>query len=583
MGDSYIPRVNAAKELAEISKDFTNPRELVRETIANSIDASASRIVIEALKDDSSGEDELVVRIMDDGVGMTRAELEGFFDLGFSNKPHPESAIGYKGHGTKITYNSSMVTVFTKSIGGGPVWRATLARVRAALKLAVREKGDPPAVQFSEVDKSGFSLLDGASSGTVVEVRGYDNNNWNAFAHAPLIDYILWFTAWGRIHSAWGETLPFPCTLSVRGIGAQSAEEIPYGHSFPQQDYDFRNLRAKDDRRPENHFVRRWVSDPIKTKGFPADEFRIVFSVEGDSAKRDHNIMLKRMGRPEKKPFPYESARYNVSDRYGIYVCKDFIPIQRKNETFAEKSEWTKWHAFINCQSFQLTANRASVENTPADLLQAIYSTAEGYISQYVLGSEEYEDFATRTQLEAGRRKAEREKKDVVRRYRSYQTKTRFCVSSGDKRLEFREPRTEQGVLWLVCQLVGLWPEHFPWLKVIDLDSHFGYDLLVVRKHHLTGSEEPAFVELKHNLRDREDFNHSFEYLSSVVCWETGLNEDEELRDIGERVRIFKIARPNGERRFTRYYLNNPEGGLNIEVLVLRKYLEEVLALKRPD
>jgi hypothetical protein len=42
MPDLYIPKVNAAKELAEISKDFTNPRELIRETIANSIDASAT-------------------------------------------------------------------------------------------------------------------------------------------------------------------------------------------------------------------------------------------------------------------------------------------------------------------------------------------------------------------------------------------------------------------------------------------------------------------------------------------------------------------------------------------------------------
>jgi hypothetical protein len=269
MGDLYTPRVNAAKELAEISKDFTNPRELIRETIANSIDASASCIVIEALKDDSSGEDELVIRIADDGVGMTRPELEGFFDLGFSNKRNQESAIGYKGHGTKITYNSSMVTVFSKSLNGGPMWRATLEKARPALNLAVKQQGQPPAVHFSEVAKSGFPLLDDATSGTVVEVRGYDNNNWNAFAHAPLIDYIKWFTAWGRIHSPWGETLPFPCTLSVRGIGQQSAEDIPYGHPFPPEDHDFRNLQGRDSRRPENYFVRRWVSEPIKAHGFP--------------------------------------------------------------------------------------------------------------------------------------------------------------------------------------------------------------------------------------------------------------------------------------------------------------------------
>ena len=108
MGETYLPKVNVAKELSEISKDFTNPRELVRETIANSLDASASRITIEAFKDDSSGEEELVIRISDDGVGMCRSELEGFFDLGYSRK-RKDNAIGYKGHGTKIAYNSSMV------------------------------------------------------------------------------------------------------------------------------------------------------------------------------------------------------------------------------------------------------------------------------------------------------------------------------------------------------------------------------------------------------------------------------------------------------------------------------------------
>jgi hypothetical protein len=314
---------------------------------------------------------------------------------------------------------------------------------------------------------------------------------------------------------------------------------------------------------------------------FPDHEFRIVFSVEGDSAKRAHNIMLKRVGRPEKKPFPYESARYTVSDRYGIYVCKDYIPIERKNERFADRSEWTKWHAFINCQTFHLTANRSSVENTPADLLQSIYKSAEDYIVHYVLASDEYEEFARRIALEEGRRKAEREKKDVVRRYKAYQTKTPFQVSSDGKTLKFLEPRTEQGVLWLLGQLVGLWPERFQWLKIVDLDSHFGYDLLVLRKHHLMDEEEPVFVELKYNLRDSADFNHPFDYLSSIVCWETSLHADEELRDIREHVRVFKIATPTKDRQFTKYFLNNPEGGLNIEVVVLRKYLEEVLAFKR--
>lgn len=576
--DKYTPKVNVAKELSEISKDFTNPRELIRETIANSLDASASRIVIEASKDDGCGDEELVLRIWDDGVGMTRVELEGFFDLGFSRK-RKDGAIGYKGHGTKITYNSSLVTVFTRSIDGGPGLKATLVTPRKELNRALKQNGDPPEVEFVELaDKGPF--LEGSVSGTLIEIRGYDNNNWNAFAHDPLRDYIRWFTAWGHVGAAWGKKLDAPCTLQLRGIGSPDLETIEYGHPFPAESFDFRALRKKDDRRPENHFVRRWVSDPIKVLRFPLHELRIVFSVEGDSAKREHNQLLKRVGRPG-KPYSYEWARYTVTDRYGIYVCRDGIPIERKNERFADRSEWTKWHAFVDCPSFHLTANRASVENTPADLLAAIYETAEKYIGEYVLGSDEYEEFARRVELEAGRRKAEREKRDVTRRYKEYQSKKRFKVSGNGRTMEFLAPRSEQGVVWLLARLTAYWPEYFPGLNIVDLDSHFGYDLLILRTHHLTGAEEAAFVELKHVLRDSKDFNHSFDYLSSLVCWETNLHADEELLDIQEHRRIFKITEPDEERAYTRYYLNNPSGGLNIEVLILRKYLEEVLALQQ--
>ncbi len=579
--ESYVPKVNVAKELAEISKDFTNPREVIRETISNAIDASASKITIEAFKDDSSGEDELVVRVIDDGTGMTRAELEGFFDLGFSSKRNRADAIGEKGHGTKITYNSSLITVFTKSLDGGTTLRAVAKEPRRALNLALKRGGEPPQITISPVERSNISPLDDAASGTVVELRGYDNNNWSAFSHGPLKDYIQWFTAWGRVDTAWGGKLPAACTLELRGIGHEgAAESIPYGHPFPQEDHDFRSLRTKDDRRPENYFVRRWVSDPIAVDGFPDRHLRVVFSVEGDAAKRHHNQMLKQLGRKGAKVFPYESDRYTVSERYGIYVCKDSIPIERKNDLFADRSEWTKWHAFVNCQAFHLTANRASVENTPAGLLKAIYRTAETYITEFILGSEEYEDFARRVELEAGRRKADREKKDVKRRFEEYRRKRRFTVSLSGKQMSFLEPRTEQGIVWLAAKLAELWPEHFPMLKVIDLDSHFGYDLLVLQKHHLTGAEEPAFVELKFNLRDSQDFNHSFEHLSGLVCWETKLRPDDELIDIQGRRRVFKSTPPDEDQPYTRCFLNNPAGGRNIEVLVLSKYLEEVLGLK---
>ena len=69
----------------------------------------------------------------------------------------------------------------------------------------------------------------------------------------------------------------------------------------------------------------------------------------------------------------------------GIWVCKDFMPIKRVNEWITSKgTEYTKLHAFINCQGLRLTANRGSFENTPSeiqqDLREAVREIYDGII-----------------------------------------------------------------------------------------------------------------------------------------------------------------------------------------------------------
>ncbi len=116
----FIPTVNQAAEFLEISNDFTNPKEVVREAISNCFDASAKNIKIEIYIDKSRGEDELVIDIEDDGGGMDEQELKAFFGLGYSKgialdergfKSSP--SIGEKGHGTKVYFNSRKIQVKT--------------------------------------------------------------------------------------------------------------------------------------------------------------------------------------------------------------------------------------------------------------------------------------------------------------------------------------------------------------------------------------------------------------------------------------------------------------------------------------
>lgn len=125
-------------------------------------------------------------------------------------------------------------------------------------------------------------------------------------------------------------------------------------------------------------------------EGYPASSIDVVFYLEGDSAKRHHNEMLTRPGRPP------ERWHYTVSDRYGLYVCKDYIPLppsQRVNAWVAEKSEWTLYHAFVNCQDFELTANRGSIGNTDRHFLTQVREAVENLFKKRIKVSQEYQAY----------------------------------------------------------------------------------------------------------------------------------------------------------------------------------------------
>lgn len=92
----------------------------------------------------------------------------------------------------------------------------------------------------------------------------------------------------------------------------------------------------------------------IKTgclKNMPEITYHAVFVIEETKVKYSYNPMIRRSG------YNAPIGAYTVQERYGLWLCKDFIPIQRKNEWITTKgSEYTKFHAFINCQDLRLTA-----------------------------------------------------------------------------------------------------------------------------------------------------------------------------------------------------------------------------------
>jgi len=560
---SFKPEVNPASEFLEISSDFGNPKEIVREAISNSFDAGANEISASVLIDKSTGEDELVISIEDDGEGMTEKELRYFFGLGFTNRVALDAygnkiseAIGEKGHGTKIYFNSRRIEVST--VRNGKQIEAYLDNPKRELR-----KGNVPDVTYEITSSS-------AESGTKVTIRGYNNNRRAGFSHKELKDYIYWFTKFGSFETAVGKKKPKNVTLTLSGLGGppEEGEKLEFGHPFPKQVTDIRKLRKLDYVEPLDHYVARWCFPKEPLIGMPGAHLDFVFYIEGDKAKRTYNEMI------HEKWATWLDGQYYVGDRYGLWLCRDYIPIERQNSWVAEKTEWTKYHAFVNCQEFRLTANRGDLGNTPKETMDAIEKTVRSIFENRIKSTPKFQKYRQELEREKTIRTAKKEEED-------FQSRRKLALNKKVAKLgelELFEPRQESGVFSIILQLLAVKPELFDF-KVIDYDTSLGYDLLVTRDYALDLERAAMnFVEMKYELK--RDFDHSFKRLAAVICWDTKLANEDEVRDIVGAKRTMMITPPSDENSYTKYMLVSATEPHNIEVIVLKDFLSERLELE---
>lgn len=561
-----MPEVHPEAEFLNIAKDFADPKELIREAISNSFDVKASNIEIEVFVDRSSGVDDLVVIIKDDGEGMNEDDLKAFFDLGNSRllraiergEPLPD-CIGEKGHGTKVYFNSKRIEVET--------FQSTLM-LRAIMDepwANLHRRKMPPIEKWRGVNPEN-------KTGTVVKIYGYNyasKDPLSGFSHDELKDYIFWFTKFGSIELLFGDNGNRHKRLRLKGLDVTQWEELEFGHPFPSEDYDRKALRRKDPAEPMEYYVRKLFCDERPVLGHPTQRIQFVFYLEGDRAKRTYNHMISAGRGLEKE------GTYTVQQRYGLRLCKDYIPLNKRvSEWIAKKTEWTKWHAFVNCQGFHLTANRGDVGNTPKALLKAIEDTVKAIFETEIEPSRVYQDYLQEAKLEKALMSAREEQQDFDRR-RKLTLRKKVATFKG---IELVEPRQEAGVYSLFLILAALQPDLFPW-KIVDYDTKEGYDVLTRENDGLSlDRTRMAFLEFKKELG--RSFDHSFGKLEAIVCWDCNLSDGDEVEDKEGKKRSLKITPRSAEQPHTKYMLISNTEPHNIEVIVLKHYIKEKLGLE---
>lgn len=549
------PEVNSAQEFIEIAQDFSNPLDLVREAISNAFDAQAKNITLDFSVISEYGERILKIAIIDDGKGMDKEGLKSFFDLGNSLNRYDEDAIGEKGHGTKVYFNSKKIDVTT--IKDGKKYFAIMNEPKREL---FNQK-------IPQVDVSVEEALQ-EEKGTIINIYGYNNNRRDKFTHEQLKDYILWFTKIGSVEAVFDINRNSDIKLQFKGVDHDQFEELKYGHYFPQESKKVSELF-------EEYMVDapKWYCKKIikvgSLKNMPEIKYQAIFSIEGTKVKYGYNPMIRRSGHTAPE------GSYTVQDRYGIWICKDFMPIQRKNEWITSKSEYTKLHAFVNCQGLRLTANRGSIENTPSEILQDLKDAVKE-IYDNIVQSDDWSDLEWLESEAGAYNTVEKEKRDFKRRIDKV-NRARIAQFNG---INLIEPQQENGVFTIFMQLSGYNSTLFPFV-VVDYDTHSGIDVIVKAQDTMPiKTSKLYYVEFKNYLS--KEFNHSFENLHSIICWDINLNElrnNEEVKDIANQRRILKIVPPENENDYTRYYLDSLRNERKIEVFVLKYYLKEKLKI----
>ena len=478
---TITPKVDETQEFIEIANDFSNPLDLVREAISNAYDAKCSEIKIffEVIK--QYGESILKIILKDNGDGMPPDQLQSFFDLGNSTRREDENAIGEKGHGTKVYFNSRKIEVKTSTGGEG-----FLAIMEEPFrKLFDREIPTVAVAPITEIEK-----------GTEITIYGYNNNRRDKFTHPILKDYIIWFTKHGAIEN---QFLDFSknIKLYLQGLGEGHFEEINQGHYFPEDSKNINKLLDDYMVKAPDYYSKRVIKNGV-LKNFPEIKYQAIFGLEGRYVKYGYNPMIRRPG------YSAPEGAYTIQERYGLWICKDYMPIQRKNEWITFKgSEYTKFHAFVNCQDLRLTANRGSIDNTPSEILQDLRDEVRKIYDNIVKSDEwtsmewlEVEAYSYQT--------TEKEKKNFKWRI-SKINRANIAAYNG---ITLVEPERESGVFSIFLILSQIDESIFPF-HVIDYDTHDGIDVIAKGdKNTPIASAKLFYVEFKRTLREMEKNNH---------------------------------------------------------------------------
>ena len=603
--------VKEGYELYQIITDFGDPLEIFREGIQNSFDECASEIYVNVYeKQKLGGDSSLIIEIIDNGRGLSKKNIANFFDVANSTKvtddfiPNSKTKHGYKGHGAKVFFNANEVLICSKT-KQGEYWAAQL-------KNPIEQIADGGKLFYSECDNPNelnISLPEGWESGFMVRIispRHFKTQHTRfKLNHIYLRDYCKWYTLAGTVETLYNQDLvnkDIKIYLSglLRDEFAQKYnnqnicdpvpvfkdttfgkyEELSLGHYFPPERTSDSSMKKYADsigsNKPKYMFYSKLVYNEIVTTGSIA--FRLIISLEGYETKRRYDLNLSRQGKAS------EEGTHTDGQRYGIWACKGGVPVEKVDDWIEGGrgvGTYTYMQAFIDCDDFQLTANRGSIMNTDIEKLDMIKAEVNKIFKSKTVKNAMQERLDWE-ELEKIEKSLEDDREDLQKRFKAGKRRKVIRFADGTEVLEPTKTKSgysESETFVVLMTIMQKYPDLFSF-NFMDYNTTKGIDFVV---DHLG---TPKYIELKGTLTKK--INHPFRYTYKFICYDIDVNKNEIVEDKeGFYTRLQVIENANFEsnditynkKMFTGYNLL-PEKTTSIqsmEIIVLKSFLTEVL------
>ncbi|WP_224372707.1 ATP-binding protein [Hyalangium versicolor] len=597
-----IDQRNLVRELANNKVDAL---ELIREALSNARDHGASSVWIRTTRG-APPTLPLDVVILNDGEGMTEAQLEAFWGVSTSVKPPGGSAIGYKGHGTKLYFAARRLSVASR-VQGAADWTLTTLDNPLESDSTQVEQIPLPAQHLLYKELEQVGLLSHKGVAVLVEGCQFPDAAARFMSRRAIETYCDWFTVIGDIRSGvfrsrsefhdtvhnkkdlprlrQHESPLIPLTVNLRVNGEDAYRPLGFGPIKPAADFmlawkedkerwakESPGLAAFGHRFADHHEAERGavrVRDDLTALCLtPVEHFMddspyaLVIRVEGQ--RRQLNSYLEGSRQPV-------GGEYDFDERFGLWLCKDFVPIVQRNDllqtALTRATEKVKkrlrfdlsrtrfWQVFVNHQALVLTANRNGMANV-REHEEKIVSLVADRIAE-ALKEDAFREWIENLQAAVvhGRRSKEIEAmNDRVDAVTQWFKKSGSDVDPAQVKvlelldeeasLRLPKPTNEQEVFLLYMVLTGRY--RVP-LRVIEYETRLGVDAIaqVVDTKLFDSPKANARVEFKLSMQGNRAVNHFFDAIDAFICW--SVSSTGELPEAGDAPRsgtLRKRAKP---------------------------------------